>query len=49
MARYIDADIPFEELTKEYRYAKGEARKVYRRAIDIICGAKMDGGNNDKS
>lgn len=36
----IDRDAVFEKLTAEYRYAKGDARTAYRKAIDIVLDAE---------
>lgn len=36
MPRYIDGDFTIEELYKKYKNAKGEARKAYSDAIDIV-------------
>lgn len=36
MSRYIEADTVFNELTNRYKTAKGEERKAYRKALDIV-------------
>ena len=36
MRKYIDGDTVFNELTSRYKTAKGEARKAYREALDIV-------------
>ena len=40
MSRYIDADTVFNELTRRYKTANGEARKAYREALDIVTAAE---------
>lgn len=37
--RPIDADAAHSKLTELYKNAKGEARRAYSRAIDVICDA----------
>ena len=37
--KYIEADTVFSELTNRYKFAKGEARKAYREALDIVTAA----------
>ena len=37
--RPIDADAANSKLTELYKNAKGEARRAYSRAIDVICDA----------
>ena len=36
MGKYIEAETVFNELTNRYKTAKGEARKAYREALDIV-------------
>lgn len=40
MSRYINADTVFNELTNRYKTAKGEARKTYREALDIVTAVE---------
>lgn len=40
MSKYIDGDTVFFELTDRYKTAKGEARKVWREALDIVTAVE---------
>ena len=40
MDRYINGDTVFFELTNHYKTAKGEARKAWREALDIVTAVE---------